>query len=179
MSLSATSEHCTASRRGRRYTKPGLPEVHSAESSECIERCDHLGIRGRISRDTLADANATRNWRIFADFVFKGLRPLREHAMFARVEVGEGGHRLVWPCDIDMGADRLYEMALEQSGRADTVAFIRWRWRHGLSLSKAAEALGISRRQVANYASGEQEVPRTILLACKGWEVEHQDVLAA
>lgn len=110
---------------------------------------------------------------------FKGLRPLREHAAFARVDVGEGGHSLVWPGDIDMGADRLYEMALEQSGRADTVAFIRWRWRHGLSLSEAAEALGISRRQVAYYASGEQDVPRTILLACKGWEVEHKGVVAA
>jgi hypothetical protein len=27
-----------------------------------------LGIRGRVSRSTLADANDTRNWRIFADF---------------------------------------------------------------------------------------------------------------
>ena len=24
------------------------------------------------------------------------------------------------------------------------------------------------------YASGEHEVPRTVLLACKGWEVERQ-----
>jgi hypothetical protein len=28
----------------------------------------HLGIRGRISRTTLADANESRDWRIFADF---------------------------------------------------------------------------------------------------------------
>jgi len=28
--------------------------------------------------------------------------------------------------------------------------------------------------QVAYYASGEHEVPRTVLLACKGWEVERQ-----
>lgn len=28
----------------------------------------HLGVRGRISRSTLADANETRNWRIYADF---------------------------------------------------------------------------------------------------------------
>jgi transcriptional regulator with XRE-family HTH domain len=52
------------------------------------------------------------------------------------------------------------------------VDFIRWRWKHGLSLSAAAEALGLSRRQVAYYASGEHEVPRTVLLACKGWEAE-------
>jgi len=28
--------------------------------------------------------------------------------------------------------------------------------------------------QVAYYASGEHVVPRTVLLACKGWEVERQ-----
>src|SRR5579859_5962750 len=27
----------------------------------------HLGIRGRVSRSTLADANETRDWRIYAD----------------------------------------------------------------------------------------------------------------
>jgi transposase len=31
-------------------------------------RLYHLGIRGRISRSTLADANETRDWRIYADF---------------------------------------------------------------------------------------------------------------
>jgi transcriptional regulator with XRE-family HTH domain len=75
-----------------------------------------------------------------------------------------------------MGADRLWEMSLEQSGRSDAVEFIRWRWRHGLSLTDAAEALGLSRRQVAYYVSGEHEVPRTVLLACKGWEAEHHAV---
>jgi len=28
----------------------------------------HLGIRGRVARSTLADANETRDWRIYADF---------------------------------------------------------------------------------------------------------------
>jgi hypothetical protein len=104
----------------------------------------------------------------------KGLRPLRDVAMFARATVGEGGHSIAWPGDLDMGADRVWEMTLEQSGRADAVEFIRWRWRHGLSLTTAAEALGMSRRQVAYYASGEHEVPRYVLLACKGWEAERQ-----
>jgi hypothetical protein len=73
-----------------------------------------------------------------------------------------------------MGAARLFGMALEQNGRADAVEFIRWRWKHGLSLTDAREALGLSRRQLAYYASGEHEVPRTVLLACKGWEVERR-----
>ena len=28
----------------------------------------HMGIRGRVSRSTLADANETRDWRIYRDF---------------------------------------------------------------------------------------------------------------
>jgi len=59
-------------------------------------------------------------------------------------------------------------------GSQDAVEFLRWRWRYGLSLSQAAEALGISRRQVAYYASGKHVVPRTALLACKGWEAEQK-----
>ncbi len=109
-------------------------------------------------------------------FRLKGMRPLRDTATFARAEIGEGGYSVVWPGEIDMGASRLLEMALEQSGHADAVEFIRWRWKHGLSLSAAAEALGISRRQVAYYASGEHEVPRTVLLACRGWEQEQQAI---
>ena len=104
----------------------------------------------------------------------KGLRPLRDKALFAQAKKGEGGHSLVWPGDLDMGADRLWEMALAQSGRDDALQFIRWRRQHELSLAEAAEALGLSRRQIAYYASGEHSVPRTVLLACRGWEAEHQ-----
>jgi hypothetical protein len=61
-------------------------------------------------------------------------------------------------------------------GHADAAESIRWRWKHRLSLTAAAEAVGMSRRQIAYYVSGEHEVPRTVLLACKGWETERQAV---
>ena len=109
----------------------------------------------------------------------KGMRPLRDEWIFARAAKGEGGHSVVWPGEIDMGADRLWKMSLKQNGHLDAVEFIRWRWRYGLSLSDAAEALGLSRRQVASTASGERAVPRTVLLACKGWEVERRSAHAA
>lgn len=31
-------------------------------------RLYHMGIRGRVSRNNLANANEARNWRIYADF---------------------------------------------------------------------------------------------------------------
>ena len=46
----------------------------------------------------------------------KGMRALRDRAVFARAVKGAGGHSLVWPAEIDMGADRLWEMTVEQNG---------------------------------------------------------------
>ncbi len=40
----------------------GLPCVR------CRAKLYHLGFRGKVARSTLADANETRDWRIFADF---------------------------------------------------------------------------------------------------------------
>lgn len=37
----------------------------------------HLGVRGRVSRSTLADANESRDWRIFADFAQGLIRTAR------------------------------------------------------------------------------------------------------
>lgn len=110
---------------------------------------------------------------------FKPHRPLRDQALFAGVALGEGGYCVIWPVEeLDMRADTLRQYALDQNGRADAAEFIRWRWRNRLSLTAAAEALGLSRRQIAYYARGEHEVPRTVLLACKGWESEQHHAAA-
>ena len=100
----------------------------------------------------------------------KGLRPIRDERRFAKVAVGEGGHSLVWPGDLDIGADRLFALDLEQNGKPGSAEFFEWRQRHSLSLARAAEALSISRRMVAYYSSGKTAVPRSITLACQGWE---------
>jgi len=47
-----------------------------------------------------------------------------------------------------------------------------WMQRNGLTQTAAAEALGISRRMLVYYLTGEKPVPRTVALACLGWEVE-------
>jgi Domain of unknown function (DUF4372)/Transposase DDE domain len=46
----------------------------------------HMGIRGRVSRNTLANANAVRDWRIYADFaqlLIKQARELYRHDEFS------------------------------------------------------------------------------------------------
>ncbi len=96
-------------------------------------------------------------------------RALSDPDVFKQVEIGDWGHSVVWPGDIEIGADSLWLDSLSVWGREDTRAFLEWRLRNGLSLSGAAEALGLSRRTVA-YDSGGRPVPRSILLACKGWD---------
>ena len=96
---------------------------------------------------------------------------LRNPTEFAKVEVGDWGHSLTWPSGAELGADMLWLETLSATGHGDVRAFLEWRLRHALSLSKAAEALGISRRMVAYYSNGEKKVPKPILLACRGWEV--------
>ncbi len=99
------------------------------------------------------------------------LANLRDPAEFAQVEVGDWGHSLARPSGAELGADALWLETLSATGHGDARAFLDWRLRHGLSLAKAAEALGISRRMVAYYSNGEKKVPKPILLACRGWEV--------
>ena len=98
-------------------------------------------------------------------------RTLREPGEFARVRTGEWGHSVEWPSGAELSADALWLETLSATGRADARQFLEWRLKHGLSLNRAAEALGVSRRMVAYYSNGEKPVPRAILLACKGWEI--------
>ena len=101
----------------------------------------------------------------------KAFRVLRDPIEFARVQVGEWGHSIEWAAGPELSAETLWLKTLSATGRIDTRAFLEWRLKHALSLSGAAEALGLSRRMVAYYSNGEKKVPRAILLACKGWEV--------
>ena len=86
------------------------------------------------------------------------------------VAIGDWGHSLVLASGEEIGADMLWAETLTATGRGDARAFLDWRRRHGLSLAKAAEALGLARRTVAYYSNGDRPVPKAILLACKGWE---------
>lgn len=92
----------------------------------------------------------------------------------ANVELGDWGHSLVWPDGTELGADSLWLVTLDAIGRGDARRFLEWRLTNGLSLAKAADALGLARRTVAYYSNGDRPVPKTVLLACKGWDATHR-----
>lgn len=97
---------------------------------------------------------------------------LQNLSVFKNARVGDWGHSVYWPDGTELGADRLWRMTLLSQGKNTVVDFLDWRMQHGLSLTATAAALGISRRMVAYYSSGERDIPRTVILACKGWEAE-------
>ncbi len=108
---------------------------------------------------------------------FPALAPLRSAKAFAKAVIVEGeGWTVEWPAlDIQIGADTLWLDAQAQNAPDEnTRLFARWRARHGLSLTEAAKALGMTPRTMSSYGSGSRPVPRYIALACKGWEAERE-----
>jgi hypothetical protein len=104
----------------------------------------------------------------------RSLAALEDTALFGKARLGEWGHSVHWTDDLELGADALWRRTLQAIGRGDVAEFVDWRLRHGLSLSKAADELGLSRRMVAYYESGKHGVPKTVLLACREWEAGRQ-----
>lgn len=109
-----------------------------------------------------------------------GLSPLRDARQFANATLVEGeGWAVEWPeLDIQIGADTLWLDAQAQNAEDEnTRIFAQWRARYGLSLSQAAQALGMTPRTISAYGTGARPVPRYIALACKGWEAQRQELI--
>lgn len=87
-------------------------------------------------------------------------------------QVGEYGGTVDWIADeVDMTSDTLRMLWMFQTEQAMHPGdFTAWMEGHGFSLDAAAKALGISRRMVAYYKSGDRTIPRYILLACRGYD---------
>ena len=149
-----------------------------------MERNQRLSKPPRIS-DVRAEAPTTLEitWTTgetlradVADWIrrFQVLQPLIDPTLFNRARVGWYGHSIEWTDEIELGADQLYDRCKEQAGEPSPRTFDAWMHRNDLSLSTAAEALGLSRRMVAYYRTGSRPIPKVVGLACTGWEVEQR-----
>lgn len=103
---------------------------------------------------------------------YPGLKPLAEGKAFESAVLGDAGWTVEWPqLDIQMGADTLFLEGLAQAAPDEnTRIFIQWRLRHRMTPEQAAAALGVSARGISRYSSGWEAVPRTLALACLGWD---------
>lgn len=104
----------------------------------------------------------------------KALYPLKNADLFVKAKRGLGGRSVDWAdgasVELDLGSDNLRNLAIEQAGGIGHERI--WTWLHetGLTLEQAALALGISRRMLIYYRDGEKPIPRSVWLACLGWE---------
>jgi hypothetical protein len=99
----------------------------------------------------------------------KGLSRLSKAAAFASAALSDDGWSIEWPNGEDFGAQQLRRWAEEQAGiTMSPHSFRAWMEGHHFTLDRAAEMLGLSRRTIAYYLSGEQVVPRTVTLATEG-----------
>lgn len=98
---------------------------------------------------------------------------LADPLFFEKMVRDDWGHGIGWPDGLDLGADRLYELSREQAGLPTASEFEALMQRNGLSLSVAAESLGMTRRMIAHYRTGSKPIPIVVGLACRGWKAKH------
>jgi IS4 transposase len=134
------------------------------------QRTYHMGIRGKISRNTLAHANQTRDWRIYADFSQALIKKAR--LLYAKDSFGVELEETIYALDattIDLclslfpwaafrkrkGAVKLHTL-LDLRGNIPTVAFITSGKVHEVNildkLSVEAGAIYIMDRGYLDYA---------------------------
>ena len=99
---------------------------------------------------------------------------LESDAVWNSLHVDEFGWNIVWNgCEMEIPSATMWRLYQEQTCQAMSRSdFISWLERHDLSLVKASTTLGLSRRMVTYYKSGERIIPRTVLLACKAVDAE-------
>lgn len=97
--------------------------------------------------------------------------PLRDPRVFSTATVTGDGREIVWPgSGVEFSADGLWEDA--HPAEAPTPKWMtgdelrRWIEEMGFTWDTAADALGISRRTIGYYLSGELDIPKQVWLAC-------------
>jgi hypothetical protein len=143
------------------FTLPPMPSIAR------LQVVDHLIVRVEWS------AGIRRGRTDMVDLspmicTLKVYRPLRENEkLFRTVHLIEDGRVLAWGDDdeIDMAADSVEELAEETMTPDDLRNFLR---DNNLTQSEAAALLDRSRRQILNYLSGDEPIPRGFVLSCFG-----------
>jgi hypothetical protein len=97
------------------------------------------------------------------------LAPILNPEVFATARIAEWGGSVEW-FDTEFGADNLYAWAKEQSGQPSHEQFNAWMLRNDLDPADAAVALGVSRRLIGYYRTAQRPIPKTVWLACLGYD---------
>jgi hypothetical protein len=105
--------------------------------------------------------------------IFVPLRPeargkARGLVPFRAVTIGDGGWCLYWTNEMEIAADTLWRLALEQCA-----AWLRgWRTTHAMTLQEAARALGISPRMWHHCEAGTHLLSKIVRLTAIGLDAQ-------
>jgi hypothetical protein len=142
-----------------RYFFPQLEDVQALEPYR---------LRTRWSTGETLEVDVAEQLR-----AIPSLTPILAPEVFATAHLADWGGSVEW-FDTEFGADNLYAWAKEQAGQASHEQFDGWMRRNQLSLTTAAEALGLSRRMVSYYRTAQRSIPKTVWLACLGCDYLRQ-----
>jgi hypothetical protein len=105
---------------------------------------------------------------VFAPLLTDPRADARGQALFRQVAVGDWGWSIHWTDEMEISADTLWRLALEQGA-----AWLRaWRAAHGMTQQEAAQALGVSPRMWRYYEAGTHLLPKTVRLAAVGLDAQ-------
>lgn len=142
-----------------RYFFPQLEEVHALAPYR---------LRTRWSTGETLEVDVADQLR-----AMPSLAPVLAPKVFATAHLPEWGGSIEW-FDTEFGADKVYAWAKEQAGLPSNEQFDAWMRRNSLSLTAAAEALGLSCRMVSYYRTAQRAIPKTVWLACLGCDYLRQ-----
>ena len=127
---------------------PNIRAVHADQGRR-------LGITWKGGAESVVDVSGhLAEYAVFA--------PLRQDdELFRAVDVGEWGWCVHWSDDMEISADTLWRLTLEQGAE-----WLRaWRTAHRMTQAEAAQALGVSQRMWRYYEAGSHLLPKTVRLA--------------
>jgi len=128
------------------------------------------GLRLSFADDAVMNVDLTAAIRRYPT-----LAALADPRLFAQAHLDARGGYVVWiDGDVEMAADNLRHLAVEQAGGIGHERLWNWMHENGLTQARAAAAIGISRRMLNYYVSGAKPIPKTVWLACVGWVTEQQ-----
>jgi hypothetical protein len=147
-----------------------ITKLHFTTPLPRIARIDTIGdLTVRVS--WASGIRANRNDMVDLSPLINSLkfyRPLRSNPdLFRTIHLIERGTIVAWDDndEIDIAADSIEQLAEESMTPDDFRDFLK---SSRLTHNEAAALLGRSRRQIENYLSGHEHIPRIVVMACFG-----------
>ena len=134
---------------------PNIRFIHAAKKRSLV-------VTWKNGAESIVDVS-----KHLADYAI--LAPLRaDKELFRTVTVGEWGWCAHWSDEMEISADTLWRLALDQGA-----AWLRsWRNERDMTQAEAAAALGVSPRMWRYYEAGTHLLPKTVRLAGIGLDAQ-------